>query len=415
MKRPIFFIAFLMANLGLFAQNLVNNPGMEAYSGCPTGPCQWNRATGWYNPNGTTGCSAAGSPDYYHTCGSGVSHLPNSGIFNLNPHSGNAVMGFLTWSGSLGPNYREYVGTYLNSPMVPGQNYTVSFWICNAYNPYYGGGSNRICLDFSNSAHFLPAGVISLVPEIEIPTVFFSNAWVNFTFSLSATSNWTWITFGNFYTDANTTAQLFDPAAAYYRAYYFIDDVEVFASVVFPLDMGDPKVIAAPIGSQVSWEATAEEGITEFVLERTLGPGHEYIELDRQAPKQPMGQRQSYAFHDASLRPGQWYYRLKALDREGNTSYSKTTEFTYWPQEPIVFNLAPNMVNPGQPMQLSLWSPGADIMNIQMVDVKGVLAKSWQLALQAGEQQIQIETAGLARGTYILRMGNAKQLRFGVL
>ena len=108
MYRFSILLAFWLGTTAFgYAQNLVSNYSFETNSGCPTGPCEWQRPTGWNNVNMLTGCGSYGTPDYFHTCGAGFSHLPYNGYITVNPHTGNAVMGFLTWSGSLSPNFRE--------------------------------------------------------------------------------------------------------------------------------------------------------------------------------------------------------------------------------------------------------------------------------------------------------------------
>lgn len=414
MKQLLLFAA-IWAGIFAFgqAQNIVPNPGFETNSGCPTGPCQWNRATGWNNINGGAGCGSYGTPDYFHTCGGGFSHLPNNGFLTLNPHGGNAVMGFLTWSGSLSPNWREYVSRQLASPMIIGQNYTVSFWICNAYNPYYGGGSNHIGLDFHTTPHTQSiASVVSLVPEYEIPGVFFSNAWVNYTFNITPTAAWQYITFGNFYNDAATTAQVFDASAAYFRAYYFIDDISIVPSVVFPLELSAPTVSAAHTGSHVTWDATAGEGIASYAVERTSGPNEPYWEVGSVPANVMDGESQQYSLPDRELQqPGFWYYRIKATDIEGNVSYSETTPFEYLPQHPALIQILPNPAKNGQSSTLSLWLPAPGSPAIQLVDLKGRILKEIKHDLLAGENQVELPTAGLAAGIYFVKVAGAKSLR----
>ena len=416
MKRTLLYaLAWLIFAISCTAQNIVQNPSFETYSSCPTGPCLWNRAANWTNINGLSGCGVYGTPDYFHTCGSGFSHLPNNGFLTLNPHTGNAVMGFLTWSGSLSPNWREYVSQQLASPMVVGQNYAVSFWICNAYNPYYGGGSNHIGLDFHTTQHTQAvANVISLVPEYEIPGVFFSNAWVNFSFNITATAPWQYITFGNFYNDAATTAQVFDAGAAYYRAYYFIDDISIATSVIFPLEMKAPQISKANLGSRVLWEATASEGIASFTVERTLGPNAPFMAVGTVLAQSNLLGAHEYTLLDPDLKPGIWHYRIKALDIEGNVSYSETTIFEYIPEVPQLLQVFPNPSENGNASQLAVWVPKAKSFSVQILDLRGRVLMSWKADLEVGKNQILMPTESLAAGIYLVKVEGAQALRFVV-
>ncbi|HEX2898596.1 MAG TPA: T9SS type A sorting domain-containing protein [Bacteroidia bacterium] len=402
------YLAFFLL-LGTFAasigQNLVPNYSFETNSGCPGGPCEWQRATSWNNVNMLTGCGGYGTPDYFHTCGAGFSHLPYNGYLTVNPYTGNAVMGFLTWSGSLSPNFRELVSTQLTSPMVVGQNYSVSFWICNGFTPYYGGGSNHIGLDFSTGALTQGGGlsnVVSLVPEYEIPGVFFSHGWVNYTFNITATAAWRYITFGNFYNDAATTATLFYAPAPFFRCYYFIDDVVIQTAVVLPVRLGTPTVAATRRGSQVQWTAQNEEGIVQYQVERSRS-ADDGFELIGQTPETGKG---DYSLPDNAIpAPGTWYYRVRANDASGQAAFSEVVAFEFSPNFPLISAIYPSPANAGLQSRLQLWLPQADLVNVQLLDVQGRVLATSSLSCESGENTWPLPTAELAQGTYLVRIG----------
>ncbi|MFN8394564.1 MAG: hypothetical protein U0176_07835 [Bacteroidia bacterium] len=386
MSRSLVLLACFLAAFGFaFAQNLVPNYSFETNTGCPGGPCEWQRPTPWNNVNMLTGCGSYGTPDYFSTCGAGFSHLPYNGYLTVNPHTGNAVMGFLTWSGSLSPNFRELVSVQLTAPMVIGQNYSVSFWICNGYTPYYGGGSNHIGLDFSTTALTQGGGlsnVVSLVPEYEVPGVFFSNAWVNYTFNITATAAWRYITFGNFYNDAATTATLFYPAAPYFRCYYFIDDVVIQPAVILPLKLNDPTVQATNRGSQIQWTASAEEGIVRYEVERSRIADADFEVVGRILD---IG-KGAYAVDDDHLTsPGTWYYRVLAYDATGQQVHSSTVEFQFEAQFPAHHQGLPITADLGCPLQLQAWLPRHGEVTLSLSDVQGRTMQSVKTQASAGE------------------------------
>lgn len=405
MSRIVSLILFFTGALWpLAAQNIVPNPSFETNPGCPTGPCEWQRATSWNNVNMLTGCGSYGTPDYFHTCGAGFSHLPYNGYLTCNPHTGNAVIGFLTWSGGLSPNFRELVSTRLTSPMVVGQNYTVSFWICNAYTPYYGGGSNHVGLDFSTSPLTQGGSIPNLVlltPEYEIPGVFFSNPWVNYTFNITATSAWEYITFGNFYSDANTTATLFYAAAPFFRCYYFIDDVSIQASVVLPLELARPVVTAAGHGSTVQWQAQAEQGIVRYEVERSSNADSGF-EAVAQTSQVGVGK---YELPDLAIpAPGTWYYRIKASDANGQSVWSETVAFVFAPHFPLISQLFPNPAAHNAEVRLRAWLPTAGTVDIELLDLQGRRLTQLQHAGDAGTNEWLLPEQSLSTGAYLLRI-----------
>ncbi|MBK9449334.1 MAG: hypothetical protein IPN95_07945 [Bacteroidetes bacterium] len=408
MNRFSFLLAFWLGAAAFgYSQNLVSNYSFETNSGCPAGPCEWQRPTGWNNVNMLTGCGSFGTPDYYHTCGAGFSHLPYNGYLTVNPHTGNAVMGFLTWSGALSPNFRELVSTQLTAPMVIGQNYSVSFWICNGFTPYYGGGSNHIGLDFSTTALTQGGGlsnVVSLVPEYEIPGVFFSHDWVNYTFNITATAAWRYITFGNFYNDAATTATLFYAPAPFFRCYYFIDDVVVQPAVVLPLKIQGPLVSATDRGSSIQWSATDEEGIVQYKIERSRSFEDGFAEI---AQTSNVGNG-SYAIPDNALHePGTWYYRVKALDAEGQAVFSETVSFEFSPSFPLISAVFPSPSESGKQTQLKIWLPTAQSVVLQLLDLQGRILAANDFLGVAGENIWPIPMGQLTAGTYWIRLSCA--------
>lgn len=407
MSRLYLVLASLLGAFSVsMAQNLVPNYSFETNSGCPTGPCEWQRATSWNNVNMLTGCGSFGTPDYFHTCGAGFSHLPYNGYLTLNPHTGNAVIGFLTWSGSLSPNFRELVSCRLTSPMVVGQNYSVSFWICNAYTPYYGGGSNHVGLDFSTTPLSQPSGisnVVSLVPEYEIPGVFFSNPWVNFTFNITPTAPWEYITFGNFYNDANTTATLFYPAAPFFRCYYFIDDVVIQTAVVLPLTLQAPTVTPTPRGSWVHWTASQEEGIVRYDVQRSrvADAGFEPVAHTTQVGAG------EYALPDNAIpQPGTWYYRIQGLDATGQSVRSETVAFDFEPSFPLISTVSPSPSFQGQPVNLHVWMPRSTTVTLELFDLQGRVLGTVTQPADAGENTWPLPTSLLSKGTYWVRLGS---------
>src|SRR5438477_289376 len=103
MKRNVILIYFICCNLcSALSQNLVTNGDFETYNYLPNSYCEWDACMYWSNVNGIKGCTGAGSPDYFHINASGGVKLPNTSAGTyLYPHTGNATMGFLTWSGSI--------------------------------------------------------------------------------------------------------------------------------------------------------------------------------------------------------------------------------------------------------------------------------------------------------------------------
>ncbi len=223
--KKLFYLLLLLIVQTSFAQNLVSNSGFETYSSLPNGPGQYNLATGWNN------CNGGGSPDYFSNLGSGIVQLPNCFIGTVNTNSGDGCMGAALYYNSP-QDFREYLSSQLISPLVPGQTYSVSFYVTNGITAgvYGGGGIDQISAAFSMQplTQFL-TGPIPVIPQVTYGTVYYSYTWQLLTMQFIADSAYQYITIGNFLPDALTMYQQFDPCSSY-GAYYFFDDLDVQVS-----------------------------------------------------------------------------------------------------------------------------------------------------------------------------------------
>ena len=227
---------FLLLLFQSSAQNLVPNPSFEDYSWCPFDFGQINQVIDWYNdsPDDNNPGLCLETPDYFNACdtiggwGFGLYGIPDNDFGYQYPYSGNGYVGIVTIHPSGCPNFREYVGVELTTPLTIGQQYYVSFYAAlslDYFNLNYA--SNNIGARFST------------VPLINAGSAPFDNyAHVNSINVITDTLNWTKIsgyfiadsaynriTIGNFFTDSATTTVLMDTTAAWPYAYYYIDDV----------------------------------------------------------------------------------------------------------------------------------------------------------------------------------------------
>jgi Secretion system C-terminal sorting domain len=203
----------------LFAQNLVPNPSFEINTSCPNQINQVNRADGW-DGWGIT-------PDYYHACAN--TSAPMFGIPSNNrgfqvPRTGQAYTGLFTFA-DFTPNFREFIGRDLSQPLVPGQQYFVSFWVCAAEQLLGTHNSNKIGIKFTTVAHsqINPDTALNNAHVFTNTVISDSVNWTLVSGSFIADSAYTHFGIGNYFDDLNTTLVLGHPTSNY--AYYLLDDV----------------------------------------------------------------------------------------------------------------------------------------------------------------------------------------------
>jgi len=231
--RILLFIQFLIFSFFSFSQiNLISNPGFETFTACPSGSGQYHLATGWNNVNMNVGPGSWGTPDYYNTCGTGGTNPPATFAGTCSPQSGNAMMSVVIYNSPF-PNFREYLATALTCSMLPGNTYTVSFWITNGTGIKSPWTIRNIGINFTTGPMTQSGfALVTATPQVEITTNVATTSWVQYTFTVNPTAPWTHMTFGSFRPDINNNATMTfsnpgGPASVY--ANYFVDNFAVIA------------------------------------------------------------------------------------------------------------------------------------------------------------------------------------------
>jgi hypothetical protein len=219
--KKIFLLLFLPSFLDLNSQNLVLNSGFEDLLTCPDGFDELYKAKGWHS-------CGVGTADFFYDCPSGIT----SGIGNLVPynfsgyqqaHSGKGYGGFITYNGQDSLRV-EIITTKLAAPLIKGSTYYIRFFVNKSNLEQIS--TNKIGARFSmndctrqsnnninNFAHVYTDSIISdTLLWTQVLGVFVPD------------SAYKYVSFGNFFTPANTSIDFGAPFGGYV-AYYYIDDI----------------------------------------------------------------------------------------------------------------------------------------------------------------------------------------------
>ena len=219
--RGLLALLFITCLSGLTAQNLVENPSLEATQ-CPI-----------YSPNPseyiTPWTTYFGTPNYFEpNCGNAGSAATTN---NSQPFDGQGFIGLEVY-GQAGAQYnRDYIHGELKEPLVAGKFYRVSFFAKPVFLP--GGGSYAI----DNLGMVLSDTIIDTIPANNVLEL---QADISATDPIINTSFWTpvcgvykakggerFITIGNFSIDQETAITPLSGSTNPTQGYYLIDFVEV--------------------------------------------------------------------------------------------------------------------------------------------------------------------------------------------
>ncbi len=256
---------------GAFAQiNLVRNPSFENIYNCPSSYSQLDSVIDWSTPIAGGG----GSPEDYNACSVGnLVNVPVSqnGLCFQYAHSGNGYVGIDVISSHQVDNWREYIQSKLLNTLTSGKNYCVTFYV-SLPNRYYSayirplGAYLDSGMVFSPSFHGLAMVSTSLSTTMAIPQVYNTTQplsdtlnWMKIEGSFTATGIESYITLGNFFTDANSDIGFIGSPASW-DIYYFIDDISVI-DVSTPAYAGRDTLIH--LGDSVFVGRPPEVGLNE--------------------------------------------------------------------------------------------------------------------------------------------------------
>ncbi|MEM6263233.1 MAG: T9SS type A sorting domain-containing protein [Bacteroidota bacterium] len=379
--------------------NLVPNPGFETYSICPSTSCQWSLVSNWNNVNGTTGCNNgnSGTPDYFHTCGTGFFRFPETLNARVNPLGGSGAMGLGTWL-SFSNNFREYISVQLSSPLQIGKTYVLSFSYTNgiAGTGAYGGFGTRLGAHFSNGALTQNGKQpIQLTPTYESPGLLFSTTWQTISFTFTATANHTHITLGNFRNDNNTVRQQFRTPSGSGYAYYYFDDISVTEASVLPIAFETFQADREDAVSVLRWKTEELTDRARFLVEASRD-GTDFSTIGE--VKAQVGEAE-FQFKDAAPGSGEVHYRVRFIGANGEEMLSQVRTLNV--QESSSWNISPNPITSGQRLRIFRDGNSSEKFLIHLLDPTGRIVLT---ATRTFVRNTNIQLPKLAPGVYQVRV-----------
>lgn len=248
------------ANTGFSQINLVPNPSFEILYHCPTDGSQIDSLLAW----STLKSGGGGDPDAFNVCAPpvfvGVPKNLNS--YQLT-HSGNGYAGIDVASSASPNTRREYIQSKLVSKLQTGHQYCVRFYTSLSNQSTSFVMPLGVYFDSGLVSTPLPRGLANVMPQVYNTGVQLSDTvnWMKVEGSFTATGIETYITLGDFFTDANSSIGFFTSSPpASWGNYYYIDDVSVI-DIATPVYAGNDTTIIS--GDSVFVGRPPEVGLNE--------------------------------------------------------------------------------------------------------------------------------------------------------
>ncbi len=197
--------------------------------------------------------------------------------------------------------------------------------------------------------------------------------------------------------------------------HYASDHIPVFASFTFdnpiPVDINILSATVIENDVMLNWETITEINNYGFSIERSFFSDDEinynWKVLGFVPGNGTTNEFHSYQFQDKDLFAGNYQYRIKQIDNNGNFKYSPTVNVTILPNQFTLHQNYPNPFNPSTTISYDL--PTNDFVSLKIYDVLGneitTLVKEEQ---PAGYHKINFDASALSSGMYFytLQSGN---------
>jgi hypothetical protein len=214
--------------------NLVKNPSFEQLKGCPNNYFQADTAMYWGWLNNQCTSSGGGNADIFTSCCTNQSAcgMPSNVLGYQKARTGNTYIGIcaicsLTYP--IGGNSRNYLKGALNSTLISGNNYCLTFYYSTANLDKVVVNQFGIYIDNGAISSYTCNESIPVTPQVQNnPSFFMTDTlnWVKIQGIYVATGNENTITIGNFADSISTQTQSFNSSGGD-DPFYFIDDISI--------------------------------------------------------------------------------------------------------------------------------------------------------------------------------------------
>lgn len=175
--------------------------------------------------------------------------------------------------------------------------------------------------------------------------------------------------------------------------------------IVLPVTWLDVQAIPAGTNSiRVKWSIIAQLNNAGFVVERSEN-GRDFYPIGS-VPNQvgSAGLAYSYSFDDNNvLQEINYYYRIKQIDLDGRSSYSKIVSIKLKSPTTNSLQIRPNPIVGGK-LNFNVFAQSPEQLKINIVDMAGRILQTSSYKAVAGNNNYTIDVARFSSGNYLLKI-----------
>lgn len=195
------------------------------------------------------------------------------------------------------------------------------------------------------------------------------------------------------------------------REFWVFDTVQYST---LPLSLSDFKAQLSGTDGLLNWKTSSEQNTSHFEIERSID-GRNFIKIGTITAAGNSVIEKQYNYIDKNitlLGSPVIYYRLKTIDADGKSTYSKIIAININNKEAVVM-LYPNPVHESATLMISVSKK--EKITYSIIDQTGKTIQQNNISINAGSNTVLIETNSLAAGVYTLSLNGQNtttQLKF---
>ncbi len=154
----------------------------------------------------------------------------------------------------------------------------------------------------------------------------------------------------------------------------------------------------------LEWSTSQEVNSAYFDIERKFTKDNGFTKVGRVDAQINSSTTSNYTFEDQSVENGLYQYRLKMVDLDGNTSYSRVASVTMFCGNEAEVNL---YLNPASSMlNITLQTNEEDIYQFSIINMMGQNILTLNKQFNNGQNTVEMSTEHLMQGQYIMKISN---------